>query len=110
MEPPGTPAGAVIRADRYSVGLNPAAVTTDVTSSRRLWARHQGRQRDRARAMPGTGRRSILGAPVARPLMTRGLRPNRSGFRSVLRRGSPPDCRRETVSDLAVPSLSRARR
>ncbi|HXG64946.1 MAG TPA: BTAD domain-containing putative transcriptional regulator, partial [Blastocatellia bacterium] len=30
MEPPGVPAGAVIVADRASVQLNPAAVTTDV--------------------------------------------------------------------------------
>jgi len=30
FEPPGTPQGAVIRADRFSVGLNPASVTTDV--------------------------------------------------------------------------------
>ena len=30
FEPPGTPAGAVLRADRYSVGLNPMMVTTDV--------------------------------------------------------------------------------
>jgi predicted ATPase/DNA-binding SARP family transcriptional activator len=30
LEPPGTPASAIIRADRFSVGLNPAAVTTDV--------------------------------------------------------------------------------
>ncbi|HZP80865.1 MAG TPA: hypothetical protein VFB21_04435 [Chthonomonadaceae bacterium] len=31
LEPPGTPAGLVLRADRYSVSLNPAAVTTDVS-------------------------------------------------------------------------------
>ena len=30
LEPPGTPAGAVLRADRYSVSVNPAAVITDV--------------------------------------------------------------------------------
>jgi DNA-binding SARP family transcriptional activator len=30
MEPPGTPAGAVIQADRFSVRLNPDTVTTDV--------------------------------------------------------------------------------
>src|SRR5688572_29930909 len=30
LEPPGTPAGSVLRADRYAIGLNPAAVTTDV--------------------------------------------------------------------------------
>src|SRR5262249_5335413 len=30
FEPPGTPSGTVLRADRYSVGLNPALVTTDV--------------------------------------------------------------------------------
>jgi class 3 adenylate cyclase len=30
LEPPGTPAGSVLRADRFSVGLNPAMVTTDV--------------------------------------------------------------------------------
>jgi DNA-binding SARP family transcriptional activator len=30
LEPPGVPAGAVIQADRASVGLNPAAITTDV--------------------------------------------------------------------------------
>jgi len=30
FEPPGIPAHSVIRADRFSVGLNPAAVTTDV--------------------------------------------------------------------------------
>lgn len=30
LEPPGFSAGSVILADRYSVGLNPAAVTTDV--------------------------------------------------------------------------------
>ena len=30
LEPPGTPAGAVLVADRQNVGLNPAAVTTDV--------------------------------------------------------------------------------
>lgn len=30
FEPPGVPQGAVIRADRFSVGLNPATVTTDV--------------------------------------------------------------------------------
>jgi predicted ATPase/DNA-binding SARP family transcriptional activator/class 3 adenylate cyclase len=32
LEPPGTPAGSVLRADRYSVGLNPAMVTTDVAA------------------------------------------------------------------------------
>src|SRR5207248_19948 len=30
FEPPGTPQGAVLRADRFSVGLNPITVTTDV--------------------------------------------------------------------------------
>src|SRR5579871_4887867 len=30
LEPPGTPAHAVLRADRFSIGLNPQAVTTDV--------------------------------------------------------------------------------
>lgn len=30
FEPPGVPQGTIIRADRFSVGLNPAAVTTDV--------------------------------------------------------------------------------
>lgn len=30
LEPPGVPAGAIIVADRYKVGLHPAAVTTDV--------------------------------------------------------------------------------
>ena len=30
LEPPGTPAGTVLVADRHNVGLNPAAVTTDV--------------------------------------------------------------------------------
>lgn len=30
MEPPGTPAGAVLRADRFSVGVNSEAITTDV--------------------------------------------------------------------------------
>src|SRR5689334_11894740 len=31
FEPPGVPQGTVIRADRFSVGLNPATVTTDVS-------------------------------------------------------------------------------
>jgi predicted ATPase/DNA-binding SARP family transcriptional activator len=30
LEPPGTPAHAVLRADRFSISLNPQAVTTDV--------------------------------------------------------------------------------
>src|SRR5437764_12136141 len=30
FEPPGTPQGTVLRADRFNVGLNPAVVTTDV--------------------------------------------------------------------------------
>jgi DNA-binding SARP family transcriptional activator len=30
LEPPGVPHGAIIRADRFSVQLNPEAVTTDV--------------------------------------------------------------------------------
>lgn len=30
LEPPGTPAGSVITANRIAVGLNPLAVTTDV--------------------------------------------------------------------------------
>jgi predicted ATPase/DNA-binding SARP family transcriptional activator/class 3 adenylate cyclase len=30
FEPPGVPQGTVLRADRFSVGLNPATVTTDV--------------------------------------------------------------------------------
>ena len=30
FEPPGVPQGTVIRADRFSVGLNPAGVVTDV--------------------------------------------------------------------------------
>ena len=30
FEPPGTPQGTVLRADRFSVGLNPTTVTTDV--------------------------------------------------------------------------------
>ncbi len=30
LEPLGVTTGGVIRADRYSIGLNPAAVTTDV--------------------------------------------------------------------------------
>src|SRR5690242_10166934 len=29
FEPPGVPQGTVLRADRFSVGLNPATVTTD---------------------------------------------------------------------------------
>ncbi len=32
MEPPGTPTGAVIQADRFSVRLNPDTVTTDVAA------------------------------------------------------------------------------
>ncbi|HVL15153.1 MAG TPA: bacterial transcriptional activator domain-containing protein, partial [Gemmata sp.] len=31
LEPPGTPAGGVLLADRFNVGLNPAALTTDVS-------------------------------------------------------------------------------
>src|SRR5689334_9403440 len=31
LEPPGVACGAVIVADRFSVGLNPAVVTTDVS-------------------------------------------------------------------------------
>ncbi len=30
FEPPGTPSGAVLRADRYSIGINPEMVVTDV--------------------------------------------------------------------------------
>src|SRR5262249_28467352 len=30
FEPPGVPQGTILRADRFSVGLNPAVVTTDV--------------------------------------------------------------------------------
>src|SRR5436309_8228282 len=30
FEPPGVPQGTVIRADRFSIGLNPATVITDV--------------------------------------------------------------------------------
>src|SRR5579871_4565546 len=30
LEPPGVPAGAILRADRFSVQVNPDAVTTDV--------------------------------------------------------------------------------
>lgn len=32
LEPPGTPAGAVIQADRQNIGLNPAAVLTDTAA------------------------------------------------------------------------------
>src|SRR5205809_2136531 len=32
FEPPGIPQGTVIRADRFSVGLNPVTVTTDVAA------------------------------------------------------------------------------
>src|SRR5262245_60445395 len=32
LEPPGTPAGAVLKADRATVGINPAGVTTDVAA------------------------------------------------------------------------------
>ncbi|HZP83417.1 MAG TPA: bacterial transcriptional activator domain-containing protein [Chthonomonadaceae bacterium] len=46
MEPPGTPANAVLRADRFSVGLNPAAVTTDVLEFER--ALQQSAQADSA--------------------------------------------------------------
>jgi predicted ATPase/DNA-binding SARP family transcriptional activator/class 3 adenylate cyclase/uncharacterized protein HemY len=35
FEPPGVPQGTVLRADRFSVGLNPAAVTTDVAQFER---------------------------------------------------------------------------
>src|SRR4051794_40574726 len=35
FEPPGVPQGTVIRADRFSVGLNPATVTTDVAEFER---------------------------------------------------------------------------
>src|ERR1041385_6829023 len=30
LEPPGTPANAILRADRFSISLNSATVTTDV--------------------------------------------------------------------------------
>ena len=30
LEPPETPANAILRADRFSIGLNPAAVSTDI--------------------------------------------------------------------------------
>jgi len=33
FEPPGVPQGTVIRADRFSVSLNPATVTTDFAES-----------------------------------------------------------------------------
>src|SRR5581483_11686083 len=46
LEPPGTPANAVLRADRFSVGLNPAAVTTDVLEFER--ALQQSAQADSA--------------------------------------------------------------
>src|SRR5256714_3346414 len=32
FEPPGTPQGTVLRADRFSVSLNPVTVTTDVAA------------------------------------------------------------------------------
>jgi class 3 adenylate cyclase len=35
LEPPGTPASAVLRADRFSVSVNPAALTTDVAEFER---------------------------------------------------------------------------
>ena len=35
FEPPGVPQGEVLRADRFSIGLNPAAVTTDVAQFER---------------------------------------------------------------------------
>ena len=67
LEPPGTPAGAVLRADRFSVGVNPAAVTTDVaefevairaaanTGSVTEQAQHLARALDlyRGRLLPG---------------------------------------------------------
>jgi predicted ATPase/DNA-binding SARP family transcriptional activator len=45
LEPPGVPSGSVIVADRVSVGVNPAAVTTDVARFEALLAeadRHRG--------------------------------------------------------------------
>src|SRR5437868_13888500 len=30
LEPPGTPAHSVLRADRFTIGANPAALSTDV--------------------------------------------------------------------------------
>jgi predicted ATPase/DNA-binding SARP family transcriptional activator len=57
LEPPGTPAGAVIRADRYSVGLNPATVTTDV-------AEFQATLKDAAKAGSATERAQCLGRAI----------------------------------------------
>ena len=58
LEPPGTPAGSVLRADRYSVGLNPAAVTTDV-------AEFEAALQASARASSATERAQFLTQAVA---------------------------------------------
>src|SRR5215470_4825075 len=36
LEPPGIPSGAILTSDRFSVGVNPAGVTTDLTEWRDL--------------------------------------------------------------------------
>jgi predicted ATPase/DNA-binding SARP family transcriptional activator len=53
LEPPGTPTGAVIRADRQQVGLNPALVSTDVARFEALWEQAQ-------QACPPAARRLLL--------------------------------------------------
>jgi predicted ATPase/DNA-binding SARP family transcriptional activator len=58
LEPPGTPANAVIRADRFSVGLNPAAVMTDVAEFEK--AAHMA-----AKAASATERMQLLVQAVA---------------------------------------------
>jgi predicted ATPase/DNA-binding SARP family transcriptional activator len=53
LEPPGTPTGAVLRADRRLVGLNPTWVSTDVASFEALWEQAQ-------QARPPAERRLLL--------------------------------------------------
>ncbi|HZP82590.1 MAG TPA: tetratricopeptide repeat protein [Chthonomonadaceae bacterium] len=57
LEPPGTPVGSVLMADRASVGLNPAAVTTDVGEM-------EGALRRAARAANDEERARYLAAAV----------------------------------------------
>jgi len=53
LEPPGTPAGSVLRADRYSLGLNPDMATSDVADFEQALrrAREAGSVTERAQAL-----------------------------------------------------------
>jgi hypothetical protein len=79
FEPPGTPPNSILRADRFSVGLNPAAITTDAAEFEEA-IRAARRQAARRSVFSTSAARWTLTREGCCPATTRnGSRANRSG-------------------------------